>query len=259
VSEGNESESLDDEEILPERTVVDMLGYTWALCIPTVSLTLLTNIHCFDEHHHQDRLVFINAAKMKGLHIVDKLVGWAGRRLIYSSPEKLELEVLSAVTKNPRKFYEDLKAHYGTTKITMAEARAWVRLQGFSDATVSELHYFYGENELLTQWERLMLHRSLRLSTWKKQLRDFHREFGVRAHPAFLVLKRAYMFGVEVPVHDKRIAEERLAPLLRNTFPLAVDFAAREKDYHEWVAKMLERAGVTIPIRKRRRQDEKDE
>jgi hypothetical protein len=247
----------DEEEILPERTVIDMLGYSWALCVPTVSLTLLTNIHCFDPHHHQDRLIFINAAKMKGMHIVDKLVGWSGRRILYSAPEKLELDVLSATTKDPNKFFEDLKAHYGTTPITLQEARAWVRIQGFSDATVTELRYFYGETELLTIWERLMLHRGLH-SAWKKQIHDFHREFGVRAHPAFLVLKKAYLAGLEIPVHDRKLVEEQLAPMLRNTYPLPVDFAVKEKDYHEWVAKMLERSGVQLPPRKRRKLLQKD-
>jgi hypothetical protein len=253
VTDEAESKPSDHEEILPERTVIDMLGYTWALCVPTVSLTLLNNIHCFEKHHHQDRLVFINAAKMKGLHIVEKLVGWAGRRIIYSPPEKLELEVLSATTKDPKKFYEDLKAHYGTTEITVREANAWVRLQGFSDATVSELHYFYGESQLLTIWERLMLHRSVLKSAWKKQIRDFHRDFGVRAHPAFLVLTRAYLAGLEIPVHDKRLADEHLAPFLRNSYPLPVDFAEKEKDYHEWVAMMLEKTGLQLPLKKRKK------
>ena len=69
-------------------------------------------------------------------------LGWSQDHLL--TPEKLELDVLSATTREPKKIYEDLKAHYGTTEITMREAKAWVRMQGFSNVTVSELHYVLG-------------------------------------------------------------------------------------------------------------------
>lgn len=81
---------------------------------------------------------------------------------------------------------------------------------------------------------------------------NFCREFGVRAHPAFLVLKRAYIAGLEIPVHDKKLAEEQLAPMLTNTYALPVDFAEKEKDYYEWVAKMLGRSGIQPSPGKRR-------
>lgn len=247
------SSDEEDEEILPERTIIDMLGYTWAYAIPTPSLTILAKTKCFEKRHHLDRLVFINASKMKGLYIVDKLVGMVGRKKIFSAPEKVELDYLGATTKDPQEFFQDLKAHYGTTEVTLDQARAWVVLQGFADAIVHELQYYFGEHDLLTHWERLMLHRTLKKSAWKREIREFHKEFGVRAHPAFLVLKRAYIGGLEMPVHDRERVEKYLAPMMRDTPAQGVDFAKKEQDYHEWVAKMLERSGIELSIRKRRK------
>lgn len=243
----------EEEEILPERTIIDMLGYTWAYAIPTASLTLLARTHCFKKKHHQDRLVFINASKMKGQHIVDKLVGMIGRRKIFSVPEKLEMDYLGATTKDPQEFFRDLKAHYASAELELDQARAWVILQGFSDAIVHELHYYFGEHELLTCWECLMLHRSLRTSAWKREIREFHKAFGVRAHPAFLVLKRAHILGGEMPVHDKAFVEKHLVPMMRDTPAQGVNFAEKEQDYHQWVAKMLEKSGIILAARKRRK------
>jgi len=255
-NDDKEEPSDEEEEILPERTIIDMLGYTWAYVIPTASLTLLARTRCFEKRHHQDRLVFMNASKTKGLHVVDKLVGMVGRIKKFSAPEKVELDYLGATTKDPQEFFKDLKAHYGTSEVTLDQARAWVALQGFSDAIIHDLHYYFGENELLTCWERLMLHRALKKSAWKREIRDFHRQFGVRAHPAFLVLKRAYFANLEMAVHNRELVEKFLAPMMRDTPAQGVDFAKREQDYHDWVAKMLVRAGVTLPIRKRRKNPE---
>jgi len=258
VDEDERKASSEEEEILPERTIIDMLGYTWAYAIPTASLTLLARTRCFEKRHHQDRLVFINASKTKGLHVVDKLVGMVGRIKKFSAPEKIELDYLGATTKDPQEFFKDLKVHYGTTEVTLDQARAWVALQGFSDAIIHDLHYYFGEHELLTCWQRLMLHRALKKSAWKREIRDFHRAFGVRAHPAFLVLKRAHLYGAEMPVHDREQIERYLAPMMRDTPAQGIDFAKKEQDYHEWVAKMLEKSGIQLPLKKRRRLLEKD-
>jgi hypothetical protein len=190
---------------------------------------------------------------MKGQHIVDKLVGMIGRRKVFSAPEKLEVDYLSATTKDPQEFFRDLKGHYSNAEVELDQARAWVILQGFSDAVVHELHYYFGEHELLTHWECLMLHRSLRRSAWKREIRDFHKEHGVRAHPAFLVLKRAHILGGEMPVHDSAFVEKHLAPMMIDTPAQGVNFAETEQDYHQWIAKMLEKSGIRLTARKRRK------
>jgi hypothetical protein len=140
-----------------------------------------------------------------------------------------------------------------SVELTLDQARAWVILQGFSDAIVHELHYYFGAHELLTCWKCLMLHCSPLESAWKREVSDFRREFGVRAHPAFLVLNRAHILGGEMPVHDKAFVEKHLEPMMTDTPAQGVNFAEKEQHYHQWVAKMLEKAGIKISTRKRRK------
>jgi hypothetical protein len=218
---------------------VDLLGFKWAFVIPTCSLALLVQGRCFEQKHPKDRLVFINAKKFKGLHVIDKMVDEIGVRRLISSPESYETNYLSA-PKDPNEFYENLASEYGPS-ITLRTAFTWVRLQGFSDAIVHRLIYYWDKIGLWTDWKLLMLHRPPQKSAWKREIRDFHKKYGVRAHPAFLMLSEAHIPSNPLPVHDEGTIVNYIGPLLKDTPALGVDFSSKEQEYHQWIEDMISR------------------
>jgi hypothetical protein len=223
-------------QTLPERVIVDLLGFRWAFVIPTCSLTLLVQGKCFEQKHPNDRLIFVNASKSKGLHLVDKIVDDIGARRLFSSPESYETNYLSA-PKDPKEFYSTLSSKYGAS-MTLRDALTWVKLQGFSDAIVHHLIYYWDEIKLRTDWKLLMLHRPIQKSAWKREIHSFHKKHGVRAHPAFLMLSEAHIPSNPLPVHDEGTIINYIGPLLKDTPALGVDFSSKEQDYHQWIEVM---------------------
>ncbi len=229
------------EDVPAERMIFDLIGWNYAAYIPTVNLDILPATQVFNMRHPLDRIRNIEASAERGKFVSERSADEWGTVTDYSPSHRFDMHRLNGP--------EDNREYYGfqgiTSDFALRHAREWFHRQGVRNATVRIIKYYSHQQRMSTTWKSFMLHRREELSALKRELREFHRRYQARSHPAILMLEEVDIAGERIMAHDDQTLTEVILPAFDN-LPLRINFWEGEHDYHQDIIRILKRMGARI-------------
>ena len=229
------------EDVPAERMIFDIIGWHYAAYIPTVNLDVLPAIQVFNMRHPEDRIRFILASAERGKFFSERSGDEWGTVTDYTPSHRYEMRRLNG-SEDDVEFYS---YRGNTNNFALRHAREWFHRQGVRNATVRTIKYYSHQQRMTTTWKSFMLHRREELSALKRELREFHRRYQARSHPAILMLEEVDIEGARIMAHDNQTLTEVIMPAFDN-LPLRINFWEGEHDYHQDIVRILRRMGAIV-------------